>query len=129
MFIYVASPYNHPDAAIRELRCQAVQQYVAMQLRHNSDGITWYSPIAHSHSIAVRFLHRDEEQTAKFWRPHNYAMLRRASALEVLMLPGWEESVGVTDEIRHAALLGISIRHKIATGSYEAKLRELAGSL
>jgi hypothetical protein len=92
-YIYVASPYSHPDPDIREKRFLAVRSYVGKMLK---DGVPVFSPIVHCHQIALDFgLPTD----ASFWRNYAAAMLRNASYLHVLTLPGWEESIGVAYEI------------------------------
>lgn len=98
-FIYVASPYSHPEEERRHDRYLQVMHYV-MKLLQNRE---WcYSPIVHCHEMArIHFLSTD----AMFWLDYNYAMLSQARELRVLCLPGWKDSVGVKGEIafwRHA---------------------------
>ncbi len=47
--IYLASPYSHPDAVVREYRFRAACQAAASVMR---SGQHVFSPIAHSHAIA-----------------------------------------------------------------------------
>jgi len=101
--IYLASPYSHPDAAVRESRFHAVCEYAAEAMR---DGQLVYSPIVHSHPLAERGLPGDWS----FWSSHNRAMLERSSALVVLALPGWEKSEGVQAEVGMARSLGLPVR-------------------
>ncbi len=58
-----------------------------------------YSPIAHSHSIAVRCeLPKDWE----FWQRVDREYIKWVDEVQVLCLPGWEESTGIENEIKIA---------------------------
>lgn len=101
--IYLASPYTHDDPNVREVRyLKAVAETVRLaSLRH-----VVYSPVVHWHEVAKRhFLPHD----ASFWEYQNRSMLRLATALYILTLDGWQESVGVTQEIFWAKELNIHI--------------------
>ena len=102
---YLASPYSHPAAEIREWRFQAACQAAAhlMEL-----GYIVYSPIAHTHPIAMAGkLPTDWE----YWRRVDEAFLERCSKLIVLHIVGWDTSVGVQAEMKIAERLGLPIRH------------------
>jgi hypothetical protein len=100
-FTYIASPYSHPEAAVREARFEAVSQFAAGLIKH---GEVVFSPIAHSHPLAVKY---DLAGDFDFWIHQNYGMLSKASKLLVLCLPGWEESRGVQAEIAFARQCGV----------------------
>lgn len=92
-FIYIASPYTHPDRAKEEHRYQQVMWYVLGLLKNKN----WcYSPILHCHELTKRFQLPGD---AQYWLDYNYAMLRAAKQLHVLCLPGWNQSLGVAGEI------------------------------
>jgi hypothetical protein len=110
--IYIASPYSHGAENVRRDRFDAVCEYAGrlMQLGH-----VVYSPIAHSHPIAMRVgLPTDWD----YWKTFDHAMITRSTALMVLMLPGWRESEGVTAEIKMARELGIPVDYE--SGEVEA---------
>lgn len=107
-FIYVASPYTHPDAAVREQRYEAVSKFTADLVEA---GKVAYSPIAHSHPLAEKYGLRGDFD---FWIKQNYGMLCKASSLLVLCLDGWKESAGVQAEIAFAERCGIPV-----TSTYE----------
>jgi nucleoside 2-deoxyribosyltransferase len=111
--IYLASPYSHVDPAVREQRfCAACQAAVA--LLHA--GRVVFSPIAHSHPLAQHGLPGNWH----FWERYDRAFLERCDEVLVLMLDGWEESVGVQAEIRIARELGKPVRYlasELAPGS------------
>lgn len=102
--IYLASPYSHPDPTVREKRyhdaCKAVVRLI-------QNGGLVYSPIVHSHPLALQGLPTDWE----YWREFDMAMLSRAEELVVLVIDGWWESEGVQAEIRAAEEMGIPVRY------------------
>lgn len=102
--IYLASPYSHPDATVREARFRAVCRRAAAMVR---EGLLVYSPIAHSHPLAIE---AGLPGDWPFWAEHNRRMLERCSALVVLRLPGWEESQGVQAEVEIARSLGLLVQ-------------------
>jgi nucleoside 2-deoxyribosyltransferase len=103
-FVYLCSPYSHPDPAVREERFQAVCR-AASQLMLK--GYRVFSPIAHSHPIAEHL----PEKSLGFWIEQDAAILAHADTLVILMLDGWKESRGIAAEMRLAHALGIKIEH------------------
>jgi hypothetical protein len=93
--IYLASPYSHPDAAVRQQRYEAVATFVAERF----GGRVIFSPIVYSHNMAVAY---DLPLDAAAWQRFNNAMQYAAKETWVLMLPGWEQSRGVQYEIEFA---------------------------
>jgi hypothetical protein len=111
--IYLASPYSHPDPAIREQRFQAACQAAAALLRA---GQVVFSPVVHSHPLVAHGLPSDWA----FWQHVDRECLQRCDEVVVLMLDGWEESVGVREEIWIAVELAKPVRYlaaEAATGS------------
>ncbi|CAN5470617.1 DUF1937 family protein [soil metagenome] len=111
--IYFASPYSHPDPRVREHRFRAACHAAASMLR---DGHVVFSPIVHSHPLVAFGL-----PTAwASWERIDRAYLERCDGVMVLMLDGWEASVGVRAEIGIAQALGLPVRFvapEDATGS------------
>ena len=103
--IYLASPYSHPDPAVRRQRLEAVCRAAARMLR---DGQFVFSPIAHSVAIAE---HGGAPDSWAFWRPVDLVMLGRCNELVVLKLDGWETSEGVQAEVARARLLGLPVSY------------------
>jgi nucleoside 2-deoxyribosyltransferase len=93
--IYLASPYSHKDPEIREQRFQSVCKHAARLMRQ---GHTVLSPIAHSHPIAQYDLPKDWN----FWKNQDEEMMKACDVVYVLMIDGWQESIGVTAEIQWA---------------------------
>jgi|SRR6516225_289064 hypothetical protein len=102
--IYLASPYSHPDAGIREQRFQAACRAAATLLR---SGHCVFSPVVHSHPLVAHGL----PTGWAFWQHVDLEHLRWCDVVVVLMLEGWEESVGVQAEIRTARALGKPVRY------------------
>src|SRR5690606_35260864 len=101
--IYIASPYSHPEAEVRQQRFEAVRDFCAALIQ---DGKFPYSPIVHCHPIAVA---QNLPGDAAWWRRYNFNTLRRCDSMIVLKLRGWSESKGVAEELELAATLGLSI--------------------
>ena len=102
--IYLASPYTHVDAAVRESRFDAACLATSALMRA---GLSVYSPIVHSHPL-VRFGLPIEWE---FWKAHDCEHLRRSDKVVVLTLDGWEESRGVRAEVELAIDLDLPIRY------------------
>jgi nucleoside 2-deoxyribosyltransferase len=101
--IYLASPYSHPDPIVRERRFREACLAAATLLRA---GHAVFSPIAHSHPLVEHGLPTDWS----FWERQDREHLARCDEVLVLMLEGWEASVGVREEIRIARELGKPVR-------------------
>ena len=102
-FTYLASPYTHPDPAVRETRFrQAAEAAAGLMLC----GEVVFSPIAHSHPIDLNF---DYPESGAFWKRQDEPFLMLCAKMIVLMLPGWEESKGVAHEIEVAKSRGIPV--------------------
>jgi hypothetical protein len=97
--IYLASPYTHPDPDVRQARFEAACRAAACLIR---SGKTVFSPVAHSHAICRYGLPVDW----RFWERHDRCYLEACDEVVVLMLDGWEKSVGVEAEVAIARFLG-----------------------
>lgn len=98
-FIFLASPYSHPEISVRLSRFVAASRacsYLAQT------GLAVYSPIVHWHDIALA---ERLPFDADFWLEQNRPFIEKCDRLYVLTLAGWEKSVGVTLEIAMARAL------------------------
>jgi nucleoside 2-deoxyribosyltransferase len=102
--IYLASPYTHPDPAVREQRFQAACRAAAALIH---EGFVVFAPIVHSHPVAAYGL----PTSWAFWRKQDQEHLEQCDELLVLMLDGWQESTGVQAEILLARELGKPVRY------------------
>ena len=92
-FTYLASPYSHPDEAVRAARFDRVVREAAKLMQR---GECVFCPIAHSHPIDL-VLPKIEGHS--FWMGQDIPILRHAQKMKVLMLEGWEKSVGIAQEL------------------------------
>lgn len=94
---YLASPYTHPDPEVMAARFDAV---CAVAARLMLAGEAVFSPIAHSHPIALQI---PETQTdGAFWLAQDFPILCRCTLMKVLMLEGWSMSKGIAAEVQFA---------------------------
>lgn len=100
---YLASPYSHADADVRQRRFEQVCA-VASQLMERGEAL--FCPIAHSHSIHMR---RALPETFEFWMAMDLPVLQHCSRVKVLMLDGWQASKGVAREVAAAEAMGIPV--------------------
>ena len=113
--IYLASPYSHPEEAIRYGRFHRVCEVCAKLMMR---GLHIYSPIAHTHPVAVcgEAVRAKMPTDFKVWREYDTWFISRVDAVYVLMLDGWKESVGVTAEIEMAREYNIPVKYLTAEG-------------
>jgi len=103
-FIYLCSPYSSPFPAVREARYLAARKAAA---KLNAEGRPCFSPIAHSHPML-----EDEPGLGvafEAWRVLDEAMIAACSEVVVLKLPGWDESEGITSELRMAYEIDVPV--------------------
>jgi hypothetical protein len=92
---YLATPYSKYKGGDLAL---AFQDAAALAASLLIEGIKVYSPIAHTHPLAV-FSHLDPLDHS-IWLPFDEAMMEAADALIVAHMDGWEESFGIAHEIK-----------------------------
>lgn len=108
--IYLACPYSVKGdydpwviAEIKEQRFRAANETAADLM---AEGHIVFSPISHSHPIAVQCgLPGDWE----FWKNFDEAFIAWADEVHVLCIEGWEKSAGIDAELRIARDLGKTI--------------------
>lgn len=100
--IYLASPYAHPSASVREARLEAVR-YVCGEMVNR--GKIVMSPLVYLGELAYKGVHLPQG-----WYAFDLQLLARCDELVVLQLPGWEESKGVLAEVAGAQTKGMPIR-------------------
>ena len=101
--VYLASPYSHRCKKVEEDRFEAACKAAGGLIR---EGFFVFSPIAHSHPIAIRC---SLPKTYSFWKRYNQSWLAWADMLIVLQLEGWKTSLGVKEEIIYAKEHGLII--------------------
>jgi len=99
-YVYLGSPYSKFPAGLDEA-CRQVQLAAANLMLA---GVRIFCPIAHSHGIG-KVGHLDNKDWT-FWRAQDHPLMVGASAMIVLKMEGWRESVGLNDEIDTFTLAG-----------------------
>lgn len=103
--IYLASPYSHPSAQVRKARFNATQSFVAYCYRNR---LQVFSPIVYSH----QFVQYGLGTSAGDWDFLNREVMEWCAGIWVLKLEGWQESVGIAEEIRFFQSRGIQPEYK-----------------
>jgi hypothetical protein len=100
--IYLAAPYSHPDNKVVEERMAAVCRVDAVLMDR---GTFTFSPLLKHFVKGYANLPGDWN----YWQDFCRVTLPKCSHVYVLALDGWEESVGVREEIKLAELLKIPV--------------------
>lgn len=91
---YLATPYTKYAGGIEKAFIDACK-LTALLLRA---GIKCYSPIAHTHPIAI---HGNlDPLDHDIWLPFDVAMMKACDTLIVAHMEGWSESFGVAQEVQ-----------------------------
>jgi Domain of unknown function (DUF1937) len=110
--IYLAVPYSHADAAVRQQRFNAACCAAAALIRQ---GKVVFSPVSHGHAICGY----DVPSDWTFWQRLDRHFLDMCDEVVVVMLDGWLESVGVQAEIAIARELDKPITFLRVNGQAE----------
>lgn len=94
---YLASPYSHPDAWMRELRFRAVSR-VAARLAVER-GIMTFCPVAHTHPFTEEMAGAVSPTDHDFWLRWDHPFEEMCVGLIICQLPWWTVSKGVSVEI------------------------------
>jgi hypothetical protein len=111
---YLGSPYNHQDPKIKRKRL-AVVNWVSLEML--SKGELVFSPL--SHNLTVDFKRKFNSWEA--WQTLDLEFLSRCDVLLVLKQKGWEDSIGLKDEIKFAKKHGIEIKEVEAPNEEKTK--------
>ena len=103
--IYLATPYSHEDKSVSLHRFNVVNDVAAKLMK---EGKIVFSPISHSHTIAVE---NDLPVDWEYWKESCETFVTRCDRLMVLTVDGWKESTGVQEEIKIAEREGIPIEY------------------
>jgi len=92
--IYVGTPYSKWADGLDAAFVEASK----LTARLMQAGLKVYSPIAHTHPLAVHG--NIDPLDHSIWLPFDGAMMDKADAMIVAMMDGWETSKGVRHEIQ-----------------------------
>lgn len=100
---YLASPYTHPSALVREQRYRDLQHFAGPLM---AMGYYVYAPILNTHPVADLYGLPVEFE---WWEGFNRAFIERSAGIIVANIDGWRESRGVAHEIALGRELGLPI--------------------
>lgn len=106
--IYLAAPYSDPDELRRVQRFNMINRAAAKLM---AEGKYVFSPISHTHPIKEA---GNLPGGWEYWEGYDRRMISCCDKLIVLMLDGWDKSVGVQAEIKIAAEMGLPIEYMLA---------------
>lgn len=101
--IYLASPYSHPDAEVRERNYNKISEITAKMI---SEGNVVLSPISYGHNL-LNFCEMPSDWD--FWYNFCVTFLLKCDELMVVKMEGWDISKGVLEEIEIAKNNNIKI--------------------
>lgn len=117
-FYYLATPYSKYEDGLDA----ASHDACALAAEFIKQGTNVFCPIAHSHAISDHGLDKTD---CVAWLALDRPLLDAADGVIVAMLPGWEESHGVRQEIKWAEEAGKEIiYHEV---DYERLREQRAG--
>ena len=103
--IYLASPHSSPDEGVMLSRFLSACKVAAYLFKQ---GELVFSPIAHSHYIAVfgnNKAHYDD------WRRFDEHMIDLSDKIVVAKIDGWNKSFGISEEIKYAERTGKPVEY------------------
>lgn len=102
--LYLASPFSHSD---REVMYERTRLATNATIKLFNSGFAIFSPIAYNGS----WIDEDVPGDWNFWKTFDELLISKMDGLIVLMLPGWDKSIGVTAEIEYAKSLNLPIEY------------------
>lgn len=94
-FYYLASPYSKYPHGIHKAHQEACEATALLI----TAGIPVFCPIAHTHDVAIYGKLNPLAHT--IWMPADRPFMEAAKGCIVLLIEGWAESFGVTQEIQY----------------------------
>lgn len=91
--VYLATPYSKYKLGLEWAFIDACR----LAGRLLQKGLKLYSPIAHTHPIAIYA--EIDPLDHKVWLPFDEAIMAKSDCLLVAMMEGWEDSYGIAHEI------------------------------
>lgn len=115
---YLALPYTHEDESVMDYRAD-VSDFVFSEL--TKEGRNIFAPITSCHNVRKKY---GLPGIWEYWKELDEQFISICKKVIVLMLPGWEISVGVKCEIELANKYLIPIEYVDPT-KYLEKMRSL----
>jgi len=102
---YLATPYSKYPTGIE----QAFKDAAALTGRLLVEGVRAYSPIAHTHPVAIYAGLNPLDHN--IWLPFDEAMMAVADGIIVAKMPGWHHSFGINYEVDVFERAGKPVRY------------------
>lgn len=96
-FQYLACPYSLNNTADSDEMKNRYEQVTRCTYKLLKTGLNIYSPITYHH--AIQRVCGIIKAPTRFWLELDFGILKHAKGMFVLMLDGWQNSIGVTREI------------------------------
>lgn len=94
--IYLAGPYTSNDDEVRKNRFIELTKMCGKIMKL---GYVVFSPISHSHLVAEMVKMPTDWE---FWKKIDLKFMDCCKILAIYAIPGWTESLGVSEEMRYA---------------------------
>lgn len=104
--IYLAGPYSH---RLQRIRRRRHNQSTEVSARLLENGILNFSPITHCH-YTQDYMETNDTGFDN-WRRNDLAFVSRCEEVWVLMIPGWDKSYGVAEEVKFAKANRVPVRY------------------
>ena len=116
--LYLATPYSHPDPAVRQERYERVTQAAARLI---GLGHIVHSPITLTHPLELA---GGIVRPAEFWLEFDLPFMQMCAELVILTLAGWKESHGIAYEKRMFESMGRPVSY-LVPGYEDQRFSEL----
>jgi len=103
--IFISSPYTHKDKKVEHQRYVDTCKYAAYLFTQQKMAV---SPVIVGHPLLE---HEKLPGDFTFWKDYSFELLKGCSELHVLMLEGWDASVGIQHEIIFADQHEIPVKY------------------
>ena len=104
--IYLASPYSNEDEKLMQARYEQISKIAA---KLTKEGNVAFSPITYGHTLLN---YETLPVEYPFWENFCLSFLKHSDVLCVYMMPGWDKSKGIANEIRFAIENRIPVIYK-----------------
>lgn len=104
--VYLASPYSHEDKKVEASRYEQIAKIAASLTK---EGKVAFSPIVYGHTMVF---YEELPVEYDFWENFCLSFLKHSDELWVYMMPGWDKSKGIANEIRFAIENRIPVVYK-----------------
>jgi hypothetical protein len=114
--VYLATPYSHAEASVREKRFHAVSRCAGWLMLNKN--VYVFSPISMTHQMWLEMQNMPGAGFEwQFWANFDEFMVDKCREFWIYCAEGWEKSVGVTAERKIADKYEIVVRYVTEDGN------------